>query len=1628
MDSLLKHSDYYDRIDWTRVDIEQLIRQVKTEMPDTYKEDEFWERVAFRAGSLVNENMEYDKLASMIMICLHEKVTSASFVETMKILQQNNDVMGRSRPILSEDFMSFILANHEMIESIYHNEAGDCFLPTLFGWRTLIRSYLLRSNGIIRERLPHMFMRIALFIHKDDWCKMIQCFRDLLAGRYTHATPTLFHAGTRRSQMASCFLPESEIWTTRGIKRIDQMMIGDEIMTHEGRIRRVLQVHKNPLNDRTLYELYLADGRYVATATGDHEFLVWDGTKIQWKCLEKLTTNDFMAESFTRTVPRAEFGDQDDTFFLQEFPLIAGMIIASSYNIENQSTSNYEIPHVNHRLYMNTVAKIKDKGYECWIHANTLHFGPSEMEKIRSINREDVLVEQLHSPDALFAQGWLDVWRESPVVFPDRKEAEMMSMLLFLVFQERYEVAQDDGNFRLFLATTPSSSINCCMKRRVREVVEGRPFIRFGHRKKMQKGETCVWTLGIDEDHSYTVNGVIAKNCFLMGTEDSVEGIFQTISDAAQISKWAGGIGIHISNIRANKSYIYGTNGNSNGILPMLKVYNNVSRYIDQCFAPDVLVFRKDGLCPIGSIRQGDYVMNSDGEYQEVERVLEYDWDGMIMSIDGARVTNEHNFLNQDQEYRMLSEMSIGDEVLFPLIRFPYDQKVDTEMTQDHVYFLAHILSDWKEQAVTYAGRTIWTVSSIELQTVQRVVCEMCHSFESDIDSETMIVSISTSHLESWIERQKERIMRITVEKQRFFLGILNLHNKFSDNWKNEIMALRLMTGDGMIQKGSFHHRPIYSFQIREEEYKGKIYDLEMKGEKNYVTQLGIVHNGGGKRNGAFAMYIEPWHADIYDFIMAKRNVGAEDERARDLFYGLWIPDLFMERVEKNEDWSLFCPSTAPHLSEYIGPQFKTLYEQYEDEKRYVRRVRARDLWTEILRSQIETGTPYMLYKDACNYKSNQQNLGIIKSSNLCVTGDMRVMTSKGIFPIAGLCDESVNIWNGDSYRPVTIRQTGKNKDLIRVRLSNGTSLTCTPEHHFYVVRQGKVIRLSTIELKNHDLIAPYRLPDLPEIFPHTIQLSIQWIMQKGISFEDSIFIYSNDHESLQELMFHMEWCGIRGMITGGNPNFTYKLIISRPRFNRLCKSVSLHTQDADKPEWVLDLKIVDFEKIDYKGDTYCFTEPVSGKGWFNGVCTGQCTEIIEYSDNEEYACCNLASIALPRFIIPNPQKTTSSEWIVYTKKLCPFCRLLELECPNLEKRDIEDYPEEWAMMRNKHDIKTLPAVMDGDRYLGGFTDVWKTFLCPVFDFNEFYRVVYAVTENLNHVIDLNIYPIPQTEISNKRHRPIGIGIQGLADVFGALRLVFDGPEARMLNKEIFETMYFAALSASNQLAIQYGPYSTFKNSPLASGKFHFELSCPVMKNFKKPILSDRHDWETLRSSIIRYGVRNSLMIAPMPTASTSQILGNTECFEPWTSNIYSRRTSAGEFYICNPFLQRDLQAIGIWSSKTLNQLIANQGSVASFPIPSYLKDIYRTVWEIPQRSLIDMAIDRQYFIDQSQSLNIFITEPSLDLLTKIHFYGWKNGLKTGCYYIRSRAPVSSINFTLSPDEEEQTSCTACSA
>ncbi len=954
------------------------------------------------------------------------------------------------------------------------------------------------------------------------------------------------------------------------------------------------------------------------------------------------------------------------------------------------------------------------------------------------------------------------------------------------------------------------------------------------------------------------------SSCYLLAMEeDSLDGIYNTLKDCALISKHAGGIGLHIHNIRAKGSHIHGTNGTSNGLVPMLRVFNNTARYVDQCVHPETIIYTTNGPIEIQHCKYNETkIYNLTGNCETIENVLEHSYEGIIYNIetmhciDNLKITPEHPIFvlkNQQKglnyniiknrldnnivsfEWVEAKELNLNDMFIYKIPEYIEDIK---NITEDDCYMYGIILGDGCMQNEYQNGYI--SLHSINKKHILDFCIKYfenkCVQYKIDVNENTTRIrwnkniNMPFRYCDIYdIHKNKcmqNKWLNLPIEKSKYILkGLLDTdgcNNKelvFDNTSKNLIESVRFICLKlGVLTSGytrdrigethqtkngnyitnqkisyclripktydicklmnlNYDENQFFKFfkynnyllsrikTITQENYSGTLYDLQMKHEHNYMIHNGIVHNGGGKRNGSFAIYLEPWHADIEDFLELKKNHGDEELKARDLFYALWVSDLFMERVKENGKWSLMCPHECPGLSDVYGDKFKTLYEKYEGEGKARKIVNARDLWFKILDAQMETGTPYILYKDASNSKSNQQNIGTIKSSNLC-------------------------------------------------------------------------------------------------------------------------------------------------------------------------------------------------------------------------------TEILEYSDDTETAVCNLASIALPSFV-----NETSKQ----------------------------------------------------------------------FDYEKLHEVTKVVTNNLNRVIDINYYPTEKCKKSNLSHRPIGIGVQGLADTFVLMDIPFHSEEAKIINKLIFETIYHAALERSNELAInrekiikesglseltensydkEYiwsrlnnrfegsqslsGAYSSFIGSPASEGILQFDM-------WSKEPTPGRYDWTTLKQKIITHGLRNSLLVAPMPTASTSQILGFNECFEPFTSNLYSRRTLAGEFVVVNKYLMRELIKLGMWNEQIKNNIIANKGSIQQLTmLPEHIRNKYKIVWEMPMKHLIDMAADRGAFICQSQSLNLWMEDPTYNSLTSMHFYSWKQGLKTGIYYLRRKAKHQAQQFTIEPEKsevkEKEDICESCSA
>lgn len=908
------------------------------------------------------------------------------------------------------------------------------------------------------------------------------------------------------------------------------------------------------------------------------------------------------------------------------------------------------------------------------------------------------------------------------------------------------------------------------------------------------------------------------SSCFLLGIEeDSLDGIFNTLKKCAMLSKFSGGIGLHIHNVRAKNSHIQGTNGKSTGLIPMLRVFNDTARYVDQCVPGDTLLYTEEGLRRIDQCMAGHTrILNSEGRWETIQRVLEHSYHGDMLQITFAHkqlpplhITPLHPILvyNQLTQTVTFEEAERLDprvhSLAQPVLTEDPVSELSKHWTEEDAFLYGWMLVYGGVQGSMYTLTMPANVSSAIKQRVREYLQGRCVQLTSVRDDETGVehwcwsatlllpirAATMTNAVDPTLWTASKQVLRewlrgvygcpvYTEDKQQVGASCLPTSLFMTNSeavaileyaWLRLGVAMPLdvaasdsntigwmpLVGDvhAVVANSSMSAvtdvviandkpyvlRPIVQIE-RTTGHECLLYDLQMQWVHDYNLRQGVVHNGGGKRQGSFAVYLEPWHPDVEMFLDLRKNRGEEELRARDLFYALWIPDLFMERLVEEKQWSLFCPHECPGLSDVHGDAFKALYERYEAEGRARKTMSARDLWFQILDAQMESGAPFLLYKDAANAKSNQQHLGTIKSSNLCC-------------------------------------------------------------------------------------------------------------------------------------------------------------------------------------------------------------------------------EIIEYSDGKEQtAVCNLASISLSSIV-------------------------------------------DTATRTIRYDL--------------------------------LHRLTRVITRNLNKIIDLNYYPLPCTERSNRRHRPIGIGVQGLADLFFLMKWSFDSAEAREANRLIFETMYHAALTESCALAKKQGAYESFAGSPASQGRLQFDL-------WNTGPASDRYDWAQLKRDIQTYGLRNSLLIALMPTASTAQILGNNECFEPITTNLYSRRTAAGEFVVVNKYLMRELMEMHCWNDAVKNSIIAHRGSVQQLTqLPAEMRHRYRTVWEMSPKSILEMAADRGPFVCHSQSMNLWVSDPNYNILTKMQVFAWKRGLKTGLYYLRRRAAHQAQQFTIEPEtntqhqqqppeppaqEEENEPCLMCSA
>lgn len=1475
-----------------------------------------------------------------------------------------NHRTGKNSPLISDELFTVAKKYGHLIDR--HMKMERNFLYDHFSMQTLLQGkYLLSAYGRVQkgkgsvfdalvpfETPQHMWMRVALGLWGSDLERAFELYDVMSQHQATMATPTLFNMGTARPQGSSCFVAGSLVHTKQGPKPIETVAIGDEVISHTGLWRKVVQLHKNPLGDRTLYTLKCRFTRNIKV-TGNHRLwaITDDDRKPRWIRVDQMPKNTFVAlpqlqdhgqyekldvatllpemigadkniiryevtedkVMITTVWPRAHptlditckrkhnpvnrIWNLDDTFaiflgiwlgdghitadskpkshitgigitlhpnnekmkeFLKDaIPRIFG-VEPSSYMKSPQNVLQIAVRSrlvgmvFNHLFGRGFAGKHLHPMMYNWNHSmiRSLMIGlissdgcvtkdrhyPIQLSNGRLSTELYHLVRSIGQPISLRKRGMVKGGTEPS--FAIRPPSDWIKPSECLKFYE------DD---RLDQPALELSSVNAIR-------LNGQCFVRVLHeRNTIQKNlPEFVYTLGVEEDHSYMVQGIVAENCFLLTMEDdSIDGIYNTLKECAKISKHAGGIGVSIHNIRCQGSYIEGTNGTSNGIVPMLKNFNDTARYVDQCFDPETVIYTQRGPLPMKAVLPNDRVVTHDGSLRRVQKILYHTTDDDTVTLSTAfgegepvTVTAQHPiqrlpcYVNRaylddhrcQPEFVEAGELFEKDWVAFPVPSFEEDLSQaslddcrmlglliagaavvprlregsmavmvregsptegfvrrylsltpDVNQTRGWRYGEQYLLFRWHPSAAIPWNPEMWSsssdrdfpvfVSHLPLLKLQQVLIGFMEGSGRELD-DRLSCTVRSSGMKRTLDYLWLRCGLLSImekdEAGRWQMAVPSVdwvRPYFDERELKAVDEDRSMLIDGVlycrIDAIEYHEGKSGEHRV--------MLDFEIEHHPCYLTQVGLAHNGGGKRKGSFAIYLEPWHGDIFQFLDLKRPSGVEDQRCRDLFYGLWVPDLFWKRVtaafgrdvnEERDDptlWSLMCPHECPGLSDSWGAEFEELYTRYEAEGRYLRQVPIKELMYAILTAQVETGTPYILHKDHCNRKSNQKNLGTIHSSNLC-------------------------------------------------------------------------------------------------------------------------------------------------------------------------------------------------------------------------------SEIVEYSSPDEIAVCNLASLSLPAFV----DRTTKTV--------------------------------DYALME---------------------------------------RVSRIMIRALNRVIDRNYYPVEKARRSNMRHRPVGLGVQGQALMYALLNVGYGSPESKVINRRIAETRYYASVSESHTLTQEFdpttgqklGPYPSMRENggaPISHGLFQFDLWREDFAGTSdpdgwKPDPALGLDWDGLRERVKRDGVRNSLLIAQMPTASTSNILGNPESFEPYFAMMFLRKTKSGQFFqFCRPLIERLIE-LGLWEIEVdekgqttvpmLHKILANRGSVQGIPeIPQEVQDVFRTVWDIPVRDLADMSRDRALFTCQSESFNVHFKNKDnmMPAMLKFLTYTWKKGLKTGSYYCRTQQQAEANNF-VSYDLKEETECASCS-
>lgn len=1193
---------------------------------------------------------------------------------------------------------------------------------------------------------------------------------------------------------------------------------------------------------------------------------------------------------------------------------------------------------------------------------------------------------------------------------------------------------------------------------------------------------------------------------------------------------------------------------------------------VDHFVHPDTVIYTKRGPKPIHAVTKTDFVTTAAGTYLPVAEVLKEKYNGKLYFVDGEGYHENHEILivhGGMQHVHYLAAKHLTHEHQLVSV-FP-EQSIDIpELSVSDCMIYGILLST--ASAIAGDRQNIRVGSSMIQSVVKDFADKNGTHYHVDVESGDVILKCPFRREMLFDSADAPRkifyspLALLPPDKLSAIKSGLCMSNSGGEQRDAIVLDspdlardLRLLffrcrvavkiDGAEIVKVGDDHGRWLddrtYAQVIGEIDtalFSGSLFDIVVVAgndqDSSYLSPAGIHHNGGGKRNGSFAIYLEPWHADIFDFIDLKKNNGEEERRARDMFYALWIPDLYMKRVEADETWSLMDPNVSRGLADVWGDDFDDLYQQYEAAGTFIRQIPARTLWNEILRAQIETGVPYMLYKDSVNRKTNQSNLGTIKSSNLCteivqftspdevavcLTGDTEIITSNGLkridqcndqYLLSSFDDQNTETIRHEALHPASLIDNGE-RNVYQINIGGTRPIRATSNHKFLVqVDRNKDTKInqyqwkSTIELRANDKLVVPNIQALPSYSTVDIQdkvdpeyLTVGWLIGDGWQLP-------YEHHNTYGVCFGKTEIDAKDHVIPIIDR--WHSLTEKAQNGGRASAVRLYTNKVGTMEWqstkqgfvkyIQDRfglmphrgreKVMP-DKLKYDIDADSQAAILSGYFSADGSVYGNhgkqyvqltsASEQLLYDIQAMLRCFGIQSKV--GFYRVRSRNTYQGRVVIHGRtNLLRFQRHINfmlckdkrnsLECAikTMTRTQVETQ-REWCPVKSciligKQKVFDL-SMEKAHTFLAGGVVTHNCNLSSVslpafvnmedvsYDLDKLHEIVKVVTRNLNKVIDVNYYPVPEAETSNMRHRPIGIGIQGLADVFCMLKYPFESQDARKLNRDIAETMYHAALEASCEIAaereadiLEYKQLARIEektkdirkqmNSILKRTKFSQEEltrpfcagaydsyfwngGCPVSKGILQYDMwgvtpSNRWDWDTLKQNIENHGIRNSLLMAPMPTASTSQIMSNMESFEPYTSNIYSRRTMAGEFVVVNKHLLKDLIEMGLWNDDMKQHILARKGSVQDIEvIPKQLREVYKTVWEIKQRSIIDMAADRGAFICQSQSMNIYIPVPTIKILTSMHMYAWKSKIKTGEYYLRCQTKAETQQFTVDP-------------